>query len=161
MTARRSYEGTPVPVSKSQGELRTLLQKFGAQQFSFGEGRDWAGLEFVHAEHLVRVRCPLRTPTDGEVTAFNRSSHKGVADAAIALLDREAMRVWRVLVWTIKARLVAVDEGLETFESTFLSNLVDPSTNTTIWEQMRQPVEGGMFALGGPGLRALNPGGQR
>lgn len=154
----KSYGSTSVPVSKSQAELRSLLQKFGAQQFTFGEGRDWAGVEFVHADHLVRVRCPLRVPTDAQVQSHRRGAHGSLAGSTTALLDKEAMRVWRVLVWVIKARLVSVDEGLETFEQAFLSNLVDPSSGRTLWEAVRSPIESGAFQLGGQGLAALGRG---
>lgn len=154
----KSYGSTTVPVAKSQAELRSLLQKFGAQQFTFGEGRDWAGVEFVHADHMVRVRCPLQTPNDKQVQSQSTSSHRSLAEATTTLLDREAMRIWRVLVWVIKARLVSVEEGLETFEQAFLSNLVDPSSDRTLWEAVRQPIESGAFQLGGAGLKALGRG---
>lgn len=158
MAARKSYAGTEVPVEKSQGELRSLLQKFGATQFTFGEGRDWAGIEFVHNDQLVRLRCPLRQPTDQQVASWKNAAHVATAEAVARLLDKEAMRVWRVLVWSVKARLVAVEEGLESFEQAFLSHLVDPSTNVTLWEAVREPIEGGAFQLGGGGLKALGPG---
>jgi hypothetical protein len=159
MTPKKpAYNDTNVPVEKSQQELRELLRKFGAMQFSFGEGRDWAGLEFVHDEQLVRVRCPLRQPDDRQISSYNKAAHTPTAESVMRLLDKEAMRVWRVLVWTVKARLVAVEEGLETFEQSFLSHLVDPSSDKTLWQAMREPIESGMLKLGGPGLRALGRG---
>jgi hypothetical protein len=157
MTAR-AYETTQVPVARSQGELRDLLRKFGAQQFSFGEGADWAGVEFIHADQLVRVRCPLKPPDANAVSDHYSKNRKSPDASRQTLLNREAMRVWRVLVWTIKARLVAVEEGLETFEQAFLAAIVDPATNRTIWEQAREAVEGGAFKLGGAGLRAIGTG---
>jgi len=72
--------------------------------------------------------------------------------------EQEQRRVWRVLRWTLEARLVAVDEDLETFEQAFLSYLVDPATDRTMWEAVRDLVEGGAFAIGGPGLRELEAG---
>lgn len=153
----RSYETTSVPIAKSQSELRILLQKFGAQQFTFGEGVDWAGVEFVHADQLVRVRCPLRAPTVEQIRAQRKVSRLPEDRTVDLLANREAMRIWRVLVWTIKARLIAVEEGVETFESAFLSHLVDPASNRTVWEQVREPIEAGMLRLGGPGLKALAP----
>lgn len=156
--AKRAYETTAVPVAKSQDELRGLLRKFGADQFSFGEGPDWAGLEFVHGGQMVRVRCPLRTMGDAEVSAHRAQAHVSRDAAAIAVVDREAMRVWRVLVWSTKARLVAVDEGLETFEQAFLSHLVDPGTDRTLWQIVQEPIEAGLMKLGAPGLPALGTG---
>lgn len=158
MVARKSYEGTEVSVSKSQEELRALLRKHEAAQFSFGEGRDWVGIEFIHNDQLVRLRCPLRVPTDADLKERNRKVGRSKEENAEALLNRDAMRVWRVLVWSVKARLVAVEEGLETFEQAFLSHLVDPSSDKTIWQQVREPIEEGAFQLGGQGLRALGPG---
>lgn len=157
-TKKRAYETTDVPVSKSQDELRGLLIKFGAMQFTFGEGRDWAGVEFVHEEQLVRVRCPLKQPTDQQIKSYRSAAHSETATAVMRLLDKEAMRVWRVLVWSVKARLVAVEEGLETFEQAFLSHLVDPSSGRTLWEAVKQPIESGAMRLGGPGMRELGRG---
>lgn len=160
MPAKRAYDTTDVPITKSQEELRGLLQKFGAAQFTFGEGRDWAGVEFVHNDQLVRLRCPFRLPTDQQVKSYDHGAHVGSAQATVRLLNREAMRVWRVLVWSVKARLVAVDEGLETFEQAFLSHLVDPASHLTVWEAVREEVTAGAFQLGGSGLRALGRGKQ-
>lgn len=153
-----AYETTTVTASKSQTEVLGLLRKFGAKQFSIGEGEDWAGVEFIHANHLVRVRCPLRQPKPHDVQKHYTSSRKSLEHSAAALKEREAMRVWRVLVWTIKARLVAVDEGLETFEQAFFSSLVDPTTGRTIWDHARSAVEAGALQLGGAGLAALGTG---
>lgn len=153
MTAK-AYESTNVPVAKSQDELRGLLRKFGAQQFTMGEGEDWAGVEFVHADMVVRLRCPLRTGDN--LPPDNR--HRSTAEKEATVYEREAQRVWRVLVWSVKARLVAVDEGLETFEQAFLSHLVDPATKTTVWERVRDVVAQGALRHGGPGLAALMPG---
>lgn len=145
---RKPYENTEVPVSRSQDELRRHLSRFGAEQFSFGEGRDWAGVEFVHANKLVRLRCPVRP---GDVGAVR--SHLSNEEKRIRADEAERARVWRVLVHSVKARLVAVEEGLETFEQAFLSHLVDPSSNRTVWEAMGEIVASRRFELGGSGLR--------
>lgn len=156
--APKAYDSTKVPVSKSQEELRQLLRKFGAEQFTMGEGDDWAGVEFVHSDTVVRLRCPIR-PFDEEA-ARAEATEKRVAYATIAARygDHEAARVWRVLVWSVKARLVAVEEGLETFEQAFFSHLVDPVTRRTIWERVRDEVAAGALKITGPGLKALGAG---
>lgn len=150
MTARKPYEGTSVPIWRSQDELRKFLIRFDADQFTFGEGRDWAGLEFVHHDVLVRVRCPVKPGDPALVKGHLASDDKqGKAD------ERERERVWRVLVHSVKARLVAVDEGLETFEQAFLAHVVDPGSGRTVWDQMQPAIASGAFRLGGPGLREL------
>lgn len=157
----KAYGSTDVAVSKSQDELRVLLRKHGAEQFGFAEGAGWAGIEFVHRGGLVRLRCPMLV-TDEDVkrwrSASNKSRSQSEAETRALVTEREAMRVWRVLVWSLKARLVAVEEGLETFEQAFLSHLVNPATGRTVWEDVREEVEAGALQIGGAGMRALGPG---
>lgn len=154
MPSRPAYSGTEVPVSKSQEDLRKQLISSGAEQFSFGQGSDWAGVEFVHAGHLVRLRCPVKPGNAAMVKAHHSSEEKQrLAD------EREHARVWRVLVWSVKARLVAVDEGLESFEQAFLPHIVDPGSGRTLWETVRVEIEAGALRLDGGGLKALGAGG--
>ena len=40
--------------------------------------------------------------------------------------------------WNLKARLEAVEEDVETFEQAFLSHLVNPGTNLTVWEEITE-----------------------
>jgi hypothetical protein len=151
MSAAANYSSTDVPVSRSQDELRGLLRRFGADSFTMGEGTDWVGVEFVHGGMLVRLRCPLR-PYDDRLAS--RPHKKRLTPETWQ--EAEAQRVWRVLVWSVKARLVAVEEGLETFEQAFLSHLVDPATRRTIWQRMQELVESGAFAIAsGSGLPEL------
>jgi len=158
MPAGEAYASTEVAVSKSQEEVRGLLLRFGADQFSFGEGRGWAGIEFVHAEHLVRIRCPVRVLTDEDFTVLAKQRRQSIDKVRAAGQEQELRRVWRVLVWTVKARVVAVEEGLETFEQSFLAHLVDPATQRTLWQLMQEPLEAGVMRIGGSGLRELGSG---
>lgn len=154
-----AYAGTDVPVERSQEELRRLLRRFGAEQFTFGEGADWVGVEFARARTRVRLKAPMDyQPTDADVAAHNRRLKATLVEAREALVGREHRRLWRVLVWAIKARVVCVEEGVETFEQAFLPHLVDPGTGETVWEQARAAVEAGAFAIDGPGLLALTAG---
>lgn len=43
---------------------------------------------------------------------------------------REARRLWRVVVMVTKARLVAVEEGVSTFEQEFIGQVVLPGGRT-------------------------------
>lgn len=156
-TKGTAYSGTEVSVAKSQDELRQLLVRFGAEQFTFGQGPDWAGLEFVHGGHLVRFRCPLRPYSREAATAVRERTHQKTLTEQ-AWPEAEAKRVWRVLVWSVKARLVAVEEELETVEQAFLAHMVDPSTGRTLWEAVRGAIEAGRLQLGGTGLPALGMG---
>jgi predicted DNA-binding protein (UPF0278 family) len=52
-----------------------------------------------------------------------------------------------VIAWNLKARLVAVEEGVETFAEAFLAHIIDPTSNRTIYEQL---ADTGAVELGRP-----------
>lgn len=137
-----AYEGTAVPVEKSQGQIRKLLSGAGASRLAFGEERDddgirWAAVTFVVGAHAIRLRVPLKKVSEREVNDKHyRSRTKTKDQCRDALYEQEEKRIWRVLAWNLKARMVAVDEGVETFEEAFLAHLLDAQTGQTIYEQL-------------------------
>lgn len=162
-----AYETTTVSVSSSQEHIRKVLRAHGAVRTAFGESYEdidddtagHAAVEFVHQDTLVRVFAPLRRPTAKVIAdKVNRSRTKDRATIEADLAEQEAKRIWRVLHWTIKARMEAVEEGLETFEQAFLPHIVDPASGQTLWERIQPVIETGALRLGGPGLRALGAG---
>ena len=46
------------------------------------------------------------------------------------------MPIW----FMVKAKLVAVDEKVVTFEEAFFADIVMPETNKTVWETAREPL---------------------
>jgi hypothetical protein len=139
-----AYESTNVPVEKSQGQIRKLLSGQGASRLAFGEereaaGRRWAAVTFVIGAHAVRLRVPLKPVDEREVRRkLMRARTKTQDEIRNTLYEHEEKRIWRVLAWNLKARMVAVQEGVETFEEAFLAHLLDPRTGTTIYEQLAQ-----------------------
>jgi hypothetical protein len=157
-----AYETTSVAVERSQAEIRKLMVAHGARSFSFSEGvgpegLSWGVVEFVMHDQRVRLQVPIIPPTEAEVRARATKAKVALAKMRANRHEYEAMRVWRVLFHAIKARLVGVEDGLETFEQAFLSHLVDPVSGRTVWEAARPAIEAGALKLNGPGLRALNP----
>lgn len=138
-----AYESTTVPVEKSQGEIRKLLGKYGASHFAFGEERGadrrFAAVSFVAGHHAVRMRVPLRPVDEREVAAKARRAHtRTIDEIRDAAYEQEEKRIWRVLAWNLKARMVAVEEGVETFEEAFLAHLLDQQTGRTVFEQLAE-----------------------
>jgi len=159
-----AYENTDVTVEKSQGELRKLLTKYGADRFTFGESIDleglrWVGVEFTHDGHLVRLVAPLK-PADPKWVKqkVQRARTKTAADFEAEHTEQENRRIWRVVFWSLKSRMVAIEEGVETFEQAFLAHLVDPGTDRTLWQRLAPAVEAGAMKVGGRGLPALGAG---
>jgi hypothetical protein len=136
-----AYATTTVPVERSQGEIRKLLQDHGAARLAFGEERDgdrrWAAITFTTQAHGVRMRVPLKQVNEHDVRARAVRAHtKTVKDIRDEMYKQEERRIWRVLAWNLKARLVAVQEGLESFEEAFLPHLINPRTNRTVYEEL-------------------------
>lgn len=159
-----AYETTKVPVDKSQAGIRQLLVKHGADQFTFGEGagdQPWAGVEFAHHGLLVRMRAPLKVDDAELRAAYAKYRQRGAKPESVwrrEQLEQEQKRIWRVLHWTMKARLEAVEENVETFEQAFLAHIVDPRTQRTLYERLQPAIEKGWFDIGGQGLPELGRG---
>jgi len=158
-----AYESTDVAVEKSQGEIRKLLFDHGAANFSFGEDVEPNGVfiamvEFVHGGQRVRMRVPHK-PVNPRVLAekVRRAQTRTADQIKRDLAEQEARRIWRVLFHGLKARLVSVEEGVETFEEAFLAHLVDPASDRTLWEQAKGFIESGAMKLGGAGLSVGQP----
>ena len=87
-------------------------------------------------------------------TTYDDTRTKTIDEIRDVLYEQEERRIWRVLAWNLKARMVAVDEQVETFEEAFLAHLLDPQTNRTIFEQL---ADTGTVQLAQP-LLALTAG---
>lgn len=147
-----AYESTAVPVERSQGEVRKLLTRHGASRFAFGEETDsagvrWAMVQFGHGGLMVRMRVPHKPVDRHQVSSKYQRSRTKTRDEIAGELEEQAKRIWRVIAHNLKARLVAVEEGVETFAEAFLAHLLDPRTNTTIYEQL---ADTGSVELGRP-----------
>lgn len=137
-----AYESTSVPVERSQAEIRQLLARHGAQRFGFGEeqvdGTRWGIVSFAAGGRAVRLRVPYKAVEEGEVQARARRSRTRTADEIrFEAGEQEARRIWRVIAHNLKARMIAVKEGVETFEEAFLAHLVDDRTGRTFYESLR------------------------
>lgn len=155
-----AYGSTTVPVERSQGEIRKLLIRFGAERLAFGEERDdtgrrWAAVTFQAKVYAVCMRVPLKLVDEREVSErARRSISRTRAEICDQLYEQEERRTWRVLAWNLKARMVAVEEGVETFEEAFLAHLLDPRSGRTVYEHL---AEDGHIELPAPLLALPAP----
>lgn len=135
-----AYATTTVAVSKSQEELRVLLRRHGAESFQFGEGRRGddrlAGVEFSHRGHRVVLLVPIKIPAASEMKRIERAARK--KHGSLVPDEWAEQRTWRVIAWTLRARMVAVEEGVETFEQAFLPHIVNPATGKTIYTELAE-----------------------
>jgi hypothetical protein len=111
---------TRVPADRTRLEIEQLVRKYGAKGFASAwqdhpdGGR--ARVEFIcHNRH---IRLTVDVPAN----------------------PQHARGKWRTLLLMVKAKLVAVDAKVVTFEEAFFADIVMPETNKTVWETAREAV---------------------
>lgn len=113
MTRDRTYAAaTIVPAERSRAEIEQLLRRFGADQFGYASSASHAQVMFRANNRTLRFDLPL------SVSANDREK---------AQRDRSA---WRALVLSIKAKIVAIESGIVTFEVEFMPQTVMPDGRT-------------------------------
>lgn len=155
-----AYETTNVDPIKSQGDIRDILTKHGATGFRFSEHLEegsWVlTVEFVKQDHLIRIQAQVGGPDQKWLDKkARRATKRSRSEIEKDFREQEHRRVWRVLYWSLKARMEAIDDGLETFVQAFLPHVVDPGSGQTIWQRMHGHIEGGKLQIDGPGLPGL------
>lgn len=117
MAIRKYAEGTKVPVSQSRSEIEDLLQKRKARSVAVFSSVDSVAVVFEIYERRIIFR--LQMPEND---------------------DREKRRRWRALLLTIKAKFASVDDGIETFDESFLAHIVMPD-GLTVAEHTTPRIE--------------------
>lgn len=102
------YQGTTVPVSRSQEQIRKLLIESGAQAHQFSEYGAQEMIEISWARVVKVNNEPKLQPLRIKV------SYKG----------KKIEQVWRALFYHLKAKLEIVKFGIMSFEEEFLSYFV-------------------------------------
>jgi hypothetical protein len=151
MTSRKYAEGSTVSVDRSLREIRSSMESLGAFDFAHRETsanvsarfrpvspgdekpietafEPIAELAFRVAQEDgiavgVRMRLPLPDPWGDEfrLTATGRErSERSARDA----YEAELRRRWRALALIVKAKRVAIEAGITTFEREYLGDLI-------------------------------------
>jgi hypothetical protein len=116
---------TTVSAEKSRMEIEQLLNKYGATAFMYGSNGNRAVIQFEL--HNRRYRLTLNLPMRDEYGS--KTSYE------------QALRsLWRALLLTIKAILVAVEQGIMRLEEALLAHIVLPN-NQTVGEWLDPQLE--------------------
>lgn len=110
---------TTVPVDRSQGEIKKILSKYGAQGFAYGERKDQAVVMFELMSRRIKFVLPMP-----------HSPQTGATQASIKTYEQICRARWRCLVLAIKAKLECVKSGITTLEQEFLAHIVLPDGKT-------------------------------
>jgi hypothetical protein len=126
---------TDVPVERSRMEIEATLARYGADRFAYFSEKTRAIIVFEAKARRLKFELPLPQIDSPEVThgtgskerrAYKR--HEGTdLKALVAQLTRAR---WRGLLLCIKAKLEAVESGIESFETAFLAHVVLPDGST-------------------------------
>lgn len=107
---------TSVSTVQTQQEIEALVKGRGATKYFRGEDEGRAVIAFDLHDRKVMFELPL-----DKVHKAERES-----EARAAKLERQ---LWRSLYLCIKAKLVSVETGVETFEDAFLAQLIVPTND--------------------------------
>jgi len=112
------YNDTTVSVERSKEEINKLLKKFGCMgiQWTWLEGVEI--LRFIHKFEFEGVERGITF----EINIPDMGRYRGhYSDRTFVKNERQA---FRLVVHIIKAKLTAVETGIETFENEFLSKIL-------------------------------------
>ncbi len=145
-------EGTTVSVSKSRVEIEDTLRKYKASSIGVMLDPGMARVGFKIDRWAVLFKMPL--PTDEDTKKLRDRNGWSLSDSGRKRwLEQEECRRWRCLLLTIKAKLVSVENRVETFEEAFLAHLVLPGTGETVGDQTLPALRAGrqlMLPAGAP-----------
>ena len=131
----RYAQNTSVSVEKSEGEIKNLLIRYGANQFASAWAANKAMIRFRAQNRLIQFVLPLPDPKEDQ---FVYCTRKGVVQKdrprdeswAHELWEQACRQRWRALALAIKAKLEAVESGIATFEEEFYAHIVMPGGKT-------------------------------
>lgn len=121
-------EGTKVAVTKTLAEIEDLVRKRGGQRFYRGEQDDWMVLGWWQSERMVMFGVAL--PPLKQFERKPRGYGSRPMSEQLALQEQAMREQWRAVLLVIKAKYASVDAKIESFEESFLGQLVVPDPET-------------------------------
>lgn len=123
----RYAENTIVTPERSLSAIQKELKRYGANKFAFVDEGSIIGIAFEYNNRRVRfvIRIPL-------AQAFSKSeqNRKRTPERATVAHEKAIRQQWRALHLVIKAKLEAVESGIETFDEAFMAHLLLPNGGT-------------------------------
>lgn len=105
-------QNTTVTSENSQAEIKLILQHFGADKIVFYEDKTCATIKFECNGRLVKYMLPLPGRDAKEFWYTEARNIKRTPENAYKEWEQAYKQRWRSLALSIKADLVAVDDGI-------------------------------------------------
>ena len=131
--------GTSVPGDRTRVDIERLLHKHGADSFLYASEGHRVLIGFRLGGRAVRMELPL-PPPDSPLFTETPSGRARTATAAREAMEQDHRRRWRSQLLVIKAKLVAVADGISTLEREFMADLV-AADGRTVGESLRPMLE--------------------
>ena len=114
-------ERTSVDVGRSRDEIERMLEKRGSTAFLSGTMNGNIFVAFELNNLKIRFEIPQPKPEEFAKTESDKARSES---AARGEYERAVKQRWRALLLSIKAKLVSIEENIETFEQAFLAHIV-------------------------------------
>lgn len=130
---------TKVDPGRSRAEIEKLLMRFGAGQFGYMTDADNNRAHIMFIYNGLRIRVSVTLPDRGEFSTTRSGREKKETQIELDYA-KEVRRRWRSLVLLVKAKLVAVEDLVATFEEEFLPYVLWANGRTTA-EQLAGQIQ--------------------
>lgn len=134
MSATRPFAaGTDVPAEKTRAEIEALVTGRGADAYAFAVDGPKASIRFRLEGRLLRFDLPLPVLEDEAFQKVRRGA-AGIQPRTPAgarnAWQKATRERWRALLLCIKAKFIAIEGGIVTFDEEFLAHVVLPDGRT-------------------------------
>lgn len=144
---------TSVSPAQSRQEIESTLARFGASQFLTGFDQSKGFVAFFICGRAIRMDIELPDRSEFTTTPSGRQRKSGTQQEK--QWEQACRQKWRALALHIKGKLVAIDDGIATFEDEFLAYTRLPNgQNVSEWiqPQITKALESGAMPKMLPGF---------
>lgn len=129
--SHRFAANTEVSVERSRAEIERILARWGASRFLYASGETGSVIAFQFKQKQFRFLLPLPDRADKSFWKTNhRWPRQRSEQAAFEAWEQACRQRWRALALNLKAKLEAVESGIESFEIAFMPYVVLPDGRT-------------------------------
>lgn len=151
-------ERTDVPVAKSKADIEVLLERHGADAVATGwDGRSGrAVVHFRMANRMMKFTINIPSRDDDEIVRTPERRRPRSKASQNRAYDQAVRSRWRALLLCIRAKIEAVESGIETIDEAFMAQIV-LSDGSVVGEHVTKQIAasyetGRMPRLGLPGI---------
>jgi len=130
INSHRFAANTDVSVERSRAEIERILARWGASRFLYASGEQGSVIAFQFKQKQFRFVLPLPDRADKSFWYTPARQTQRSPEAAYAEWEQACRQRWRALALNLKAKLEAVESGIESFEVAFMPYVVLPDGKT-------------------------------